>query len=126
MECGCPLPLCVCAYRVIESIDRTGMKALLLIVAITAVALTLAYFAIGAVNPSGIYGTDWTDAQLIRDRCHFRLVQPEWVSSNGSVLMNWIIAESKARLVVIAFFWLCAVVFTIRFDMCGDENVDAK
>jgi hypothetical protein len=100
------------------------MKAVILIVAITAVALTVAYFAIGAMN--GCYMSNLTDAQLIRDRCHFRLVQPQWVSSNGSVLMNWIIAETKARLVVIAVFWLCAVSFTIRYEMCGDENVDGK
>jgi hypothetical protein len=102
------------------------MKAVVLIVAITAVALVIADYVVGAVNPSGLHPTDWTDAQIIRDRCHFRLVQPESVSSNGSVLMNWIIAETKARLVVVAFFWLCAVSFTIRYEMCGDENVDAK
>src|SRR5215831_18606092 len=100
------------------------MKALFLIVAITAVALTVAYFAIGAMN--GCYMSNLTDAQLIRSRFHLRLIQPEWVSSNGSVLANWVIAESKARLIVIAFFWLCAVIFTIRYEMCGDENVDGK
>src|SRR5882672_4453904 len=102
------------------------MKALILIVAITAVALVVADYAIGAANPSGIHGTDETDAQIIRNRCHLRLVQPEWVSSNGSILMNWVIAETKARLVVIALFWLCAIGFVIRFEMCGDDNVDAN
>jgi 1-acyl-sn-glycerol-3-phosphate acyltransferase len=48
------------------------------------------------------------------------------VSSNGSILTNWIIAETKARFAVIAFFWLCAVIFTIRYEMCGNENVDAN
>lgn len=98
------------------------MKALILIVTITAVALVVADYAIGAVNPSGIHATDATDAQIIRNRCHLRLVQPEWVSSNGSILMNWVIAETKARLVLIAFFWLCAVGFVIRFEMGGNEN----
>jgi hypothetical protein len=102
------------------------MKALLLILAITVVALVVADYVIGAVNPSGIHGTDETDAQIIRYRCHVRLVQPEWVSSSGSVLMDWVVAETKARLAVIALFWLCAVIFTIRYEMCGDENVDAK
>jgi hypothetical protein len=102
------------------------MKALLLILAISAVALVIADYAIGAVNPSGIHGTDETDAQIIRNRCHLRLVQPEWVSSNGSILMNWVIAETKARLLVIALFWLCAIGFVIRFEMSGNESVDAN
>jgi hypothetical protein len=102
------------------------MKALLLILAITAVALTLAFIAIGPGGPGGFYMSDQTEAQLIRSRFHLRLIQPEWVSSSGSILTNWIIAETKARLAVIAFFWLCAVGFVIRFEMCGNENVDAN
>lgn len=102
------------------------MKALILIVAITAVALVIADYAIGAVNPSGIHGTDETDAQIIRNRCHLRLIQPEWVSRNGSILTNWVIAETKARLVAIAFFWLCAIGFVIRYEMSGNDNVDAN
>jgi hypothetical protein len=103
------------------------MKALVLVAAITAVALAMAFYQIGAVTPpSGFYPTNWTDAQLIRNRFHVRLVQPEWVSSNGSILMNWVIAETKARLIVIAIFWLCAVIFAIRYEMGGNENVDAN
>jgi hypothetical protein len=102
------------------------MKAVLLILGITVVALVVADYVIGAVNPSGIHGTDETDAQIIRNRCHLRLTQPEWVSSNGSVLMNWVVAETKARLAVIAFFWLGAVGFVIRFEMGGNEYVDAN
>ena len=100
------------------------MKALMLIVAITVVALALAYLAIAAVNPGGIYMSDVTEAQIVRKCCRVRLVQPEWVSSNGSVLMNWCVAETYARLAVIAIFWLAAVIFTIRFET--EENVDAN
>ena len=100
------------------------MKAALLIVAITAVALTLAYFAI--VNPIVLNPSDWTDAQIIRHRYHLRLVQPAWVSSNGGILMNWVVAETEARLAAIAFFWLCAVIFMIRYEMGENENVDEK
>jgi hypothetical protein len=78
------------------------------------------------VNPSGIHATDATDAQIIRDRCHLRLIQPEWVSSNGNIMMNWIVAETKARLGVIAFFWLWLVACAIRFEECGSENNDAN
>jgi len=102
------------------------MKAALLILAITVVALVVADYVVGAVNPSGIHGTDETDARIIRNRCHLRLIQPEWVSSNGSLLTNWVIAETKARLAVIALFWLCAIGFVIRNEFVGNENVDAN
>jgi len=98
----------------------------MLIVASTAVALVIASYVIGAINPGGLHPTSWTDAQLIRDRCHVRLIQPEWVSSKGSVLMNWIIAETKARLAVIGIFWVAALSFIARYEMCGNENVDTN
>jgi hypothetical protein len=100
------------------------MKALMPIVAITVVSLALAYFAIGAVSPGGFYMGDVTEAQIVRKCCRVRLVQPEWVSSNPSTLLNWCVAETYARLAVIAIFWLGAVIFTIRFET--EENVDAK
>jgi len=100
------------------------VKALMLIAAITVVALALAYFAIGAVSPCGFYMGDVTEAQIVRKCCRVRLVQPEWVSSKPSTLMNWCVAETYARLAVIAIFWLGAVIFTIRFEM--EENVDAN
>jgi hypothetical protein len=98
------------------------MKALMLIVAITVVAFVIAGYVIGAINPGGLHPTNWTDAQLIRDRCHVRLIQPEWVSSNGSVLMNWIIAETKARLAVVAIFWVAGLSFIARYEMSENEN----
>ena len=96
----------------------------MLIVAITAVALALADLAIGTMN--GVYMSNLTDAQLIRSRFHLRLVQPEWVSSNGSVLMNWIIAETKARLAVIGIFWVAALSFIARYELGGNEFADAN
>src|SRR5215468_379346 len=102
------------------------MKALMLIVAITAVALALAYYVIGAVNPGGIYMSDVTEAQIVRKCCRVRLVQPEWVSSNGSVLMNWCVAETYTRLAVIAIFWVAGLSFVARYEMSGNENEDAK
>lgn len=102
------------------------MKAHLLFFSITAVAVILACYAVGSINPVGIYPTGWSDAQIIRDRCRLRLVQPESVSSNGSVLMNWLKAEIQARVAVIALFWLGAMGFAIRFELCGNENMDSE
>jgi hypothetical protein len=101
------------------------MKALMLIVAITAVALAMGYYVIGAVVPSGRYPAE-LDAALIRNRCHVRLVQPEWVSSNDGVLMNWVVAETRARVAAIGIFWFAAVSFIARYEMDGNENGDAK
>jgi hypothetical protein len=101
------------------------MKALMLIVAITVVALALAYFAISAVSPGGFYMGAVDEAQIVRKCCRVRLVQPEWVSSKPSTLMNWCVAETYARLAVVGIFWLGAVIFTIRFEMSGNENMDA-
>src|SRR5262249_8229125 len=99
------------------------MKAALLIVAITVVALALAYLTIGAVSPGGIYMmSDLTEAQIVRKCCRVRLVQPEWVSSRPSTLMNWCVAETYTRLAVVAIFWLCAVIFMIRYEMGGNET----
>ena len=102
------------------------MKAALLILTITAVTLVIAYYAVGAVNPSGICSADWSEAQIIREHCRLRLIRPEWVSSKGSILMNWVVAETKARLAVVAIFWFCIVCYVILFEMCGNENVDSE
>lgn len=102
------------------------MKAALLILTITAVTLVIAYYAVGAVNPSGICSADWSEAQIIREHCRLRLIRPEWVSSKGSVLMNWVVAETKARLAVVTIFWIAAVSFAIRCELGGNENVDSE
>lgn len=93
----------------------------MLIVAITAVALAMAYFAIGPTSFI-VYMSDLTEAQFIRSRFHLRLIQPEWVSSKGSVLMNWIIAETEARIAVIGIFWVAALSFIARYEMGGNET----
>src|SRR6185503_9208788 len=67
----------------------------------TVLALGAGYYAIFAIQISGIYSSNWTDADLIRDRCPFRLIQPEWVSSQPDTVLNWLGAEIKARLSLI-------------------------
>jgi hypothetical protein len=92
------------------------MRALQLslnVLLITVAAVGAFYYAIATVNVSGIHSTGWTDAQLIRERCHFRLVQPEWVSSQPDTLMNWIVAETRARLGVVAILWFGSLTIII-------------
>lgn len=90
------------------------MKALELILKfllVTILALIVAYFAIGSLSASisGIYSTSTTDAELIKQRCPIRLVQPEWVSRQPDMLSDWIFAETKARFALVAFLWLGSV-----------------
>ncbi len=81
------------------------LKALL----ITIAAAGAFYYAIQPVHVGGIHSVKWTAADLIRDRCHFRLIQPEWVSSQPDMVMNWVVAESKARGGLVAAFWLASL-----------------
>lgn len=75
----------------------------------TFVAVAAAHFSIGSLNVSGIYPTSWTDADLIRHRCPVRLIQPDWVNDHADLLMNWLVAEMKARLGLITVFWLAGI-----------------
>jgi hypothetical protein len=77
----------------------------------TILAAAAAYFAVASLNVSGIYPTSWTDAAIIRHRCPVRLVDPERLGRPGDVLMNWVAAEVKARLGLIAVLWLVGMGF---------------
>jgi hypothetical protein len=44
--------------------------------------------------PQGLMPSDWSDAQLIRDRYPFHLIAPTWVSD----VAQWMFAETFARL----------------------------
>jgi hypothetical protein len=79
------------------------------VLTITLLALAASYYAILSINLNGIYSADWTDAELIRHRCSFRLIQPEWVSSKPDTVMNWIRAEINTRIGVIAGLWLASL-----------------
>jgi hypothetical protein len=83
------------------------------VVLVTGIACVGAWWAVGSINLSGIYPSSWTEAQLIRHRCRVRLVQPEWVSANPDALMDWMIAETKARLGAVAVLWAVGIGFVI-------------
>src|SRR5262245_10007569 len=76
---------------------------------VTVLAVLAVYYAITTIRIGGIHSSNWTDADLIRDRCPIRLVQPEWVSSQPDTLMNWLVAEMRARCGVVAALWLSGV-----------------
>ena|ERR1039457_4303994 len=60
-----------------------------------------------------LHPTDWTDADLVRHIWHFRLVQPDWVSTPPDY-MRWSQAETLARLSVVFLGWLVSITFIIR------------
>src|SRR5207244_8195884 len=76
---------------------------------ITVLAVVAGYYAIFTMSIVGIHSSNWTDADTIRHCCPIRLIQPEWVSSQPDTLMNWCVAEIKARLGLIAALWLGSV-----------------
>ncbi len=77
---------------------------------ITILAVVAGYYAIFTMSIVGIiHSANWTDADIIRHRCPIRLIQPEWVSSQPDTLMNWCVAEIRARLGLIAALWLGSV-----------------
>jgi hypothetical protein len=61
---------------------------------------------------------DWpprTDADLVRHLWHFRLVQPEWVSSPPMYSYDrWVGAETWARLLVVFLGWIVCNILADR------------
>ena len=48
-------------------------------------------------------------ADIIRQHWPHRLIQPEWVSTTPDQLMNWHVAETRARLAIVIVLWLLTV-----------------
>jgi hypothetical protein len=81
---------------------------------ISLLLITLAALAAGwfwALAPlMGFEVLNWpprTDADLVRYFCHFRIVQPEWVSSPPMYsYTRWMVAEIWARMSVVFLGWV--------------------
>jgi hypothetical protein len=54
-----------------------------------------------------------TDAQMIRDLWHFRLIQPEWLARSSDHMMDllarWEVIEAGVRALLIFAFWATLV-----------------
>ncbi len=97
---------------------------ILLLLLTTLVAIAAAWF--WALPPLltplfYLHPTDWTQADLVRHIWHFRLVQPEWVSTPPDY-MRWSQAETLARLVVVFLAWLATTSFLVRRYVRGHRN----
>jgi hypothetical protein len=85
---------------------------------ITLAAIAAAWF--WALRPlltglAYLHPTNWTDADLVRHIWHYRLVQPEWVSSPPQYsYTRWMMAETLARLAVVFLGWAASIMFIER------------
>jgi len=86
--------------------------------AITLAALAAAWFwALPPILTPLFYlhPSNWTDADLVRHLWHFRLVQPEWVSSPPQYdYLRWAQAETLVRLTLVFLSWLGGSTWLVR------------
>jgi hypothetical protein len=84
---------------------------ILKVLLVTVVAVAAAWYAITSVNISGLIATNFTAAEVIKERCPIHLVRPEWITSRDQtdMLFNWPITEMKARLAVLLVLWALSV-----------------
>ena len=87
----------------------------LISLAVMAAMVATLFWALASAPPFLIWISrpSWTDADLIRDIWHFRLVQPEWLGSPPN-LSRWERAETLARLAVVFLGWLAVTGFINR------------
>jgi len=87
---------------------------LLLLILLAAVAAAWFWALPPLLTPLGyIHDSNWTDADIVRHIWHFRLVQPDWVSS-PSDYEQWSEAETSARLAVVFVGWAASSLFIER------------
>src|ERR1043166_9249899 len=95
------------------------MKKSTFILGLAGIALTAVAFAwVWALPPLltpllYIHPSDWTDGDVVRHIWHFRLVQPEWLSTPPDY-MRWSQAETLARLTVVSLGWLASTMLLTR------------
>jgi hypothetical protein len=80
--------------------------------ALTAIAIAAAIHAATSIQLSSIYSTDVSNAELIRMRCPIHLVRPEWIENVD--LLEWWVAETKARFGAMALIWILGVAILSR------------
>jgi len=95
---------------------------------ITLAALAAAWFWALAPIMTGFdipHSSPWTDADIVRYVWHFRLVQPEWVSSPPNYdYGQWLQAELLARLSVVFLVWVVSNILADRiYSRIHDKHV---
>jgi len=79
---------------------------------VTALAAAL-WWILSMPDMSGIRNPNNNSAQFIRERCHFFLVSPEWMSGSAKAtgldsdpVWRWENAEMKTRAIVVLILWV--------------------
>jgi hypothetical protein len=100
---------------------------ILAVVVLTLVMAVAAWYAVASVNISGMMGTDFKAAEVIRERCPFHLVPPEWVAGKDETdkLLNWPISETKARLGLLLAVWVLSVAGFTRLSVRSPRHEQA-
>jgi hypothetical protein len=93
---------------------------------VTVVAFAAGWFwALSPLGTSLLYicPSSWTEADLVRHLWHFRLIQPEWVSSPPHYdYLRWAQFETLARFVVVFLGWICGVAWALLGYRGGHDN----
>src|ERR1043165_3852720 len=87
---------------------KTTLRFQLAVITLTALAAAW-FWALPPILTPLLYlhPSTWTEADLVRHLWHFRLVQPEWVSSPPQYdYLRWAQAETLARLALVFLGWL--------------------
>ena len=84
-----------------------------IMLAIAATAISAVAVCFWALRPLGfasyMSSSMASDAEIIRQYWPYRLMQPEWVSTVPSRLVNWHLTEATARLALVGGLWLLFV-----------------
>jgi len=83
--------------------------------AATVSGVAAAWYAVGAVQVSGIAPSNWTAADVIRQRCPLHLVRPERIggSDQWDILFSWVALEIKTRLLVVSSLWAVTIAVSL-------------
>lgn len=94
-----------------SGVNPEGMKACLFtlnFLLATGGAVAAAWFAIASISLSGLLPTNWTAADVIRQRCPMHPVRPEWIrrTDQADILFAWAVTETRARVALVCALWL--------------------
>jgi hypothetical protein len=98
---------------------RTTLRFQLAIITLAALAATW-FWAIPPILTSVFYlhSSNGTEADLVNHFWHFRLVQPQWVSSPPQYdYLRWAQVETLARLGLVFLGWLGSSISLLRWHL---------
>ena len=85
------------------------------VVFLTVAVLVLGWFGLGSLPHIGAISHGFTASAFIRERHPFHLVRPEWITGKDQwdILIAWLLAETKARVVTLLILWILGSAFFV-------------